>query len=258
MSIRSLLMPAVSGWFLSEDRLHASRRRAERRRIARGLPHEVHYFHQLDDPYSALACQALAGLQARYDIRLVPHLVSPPVDSAAPDRHRLVAYSRQDAQALAWRHGLDYEDPGHAPEPARVVACGLKLIALMDGGRFAHEAPAAVRRLWTPDAAGAARAAAGTGRGAGALTGQVAPALAQALAEGDRLRQAMGHYLGGMFHYGGEWYWGIDRLHHLERRLQALGALRPGADPARRTTWTATSPRTQVQPTASHRSGRCG
>jgi 2-hydroxychromene-2-carboxylate isomerase len=32
-----------------------------------------------------------------------------------------------------------------------------------------------------------------------------------------------------MFHYGGEWYWGVDRLWHLERRLQALGALRAGA-----------------------------
>jgi 2-hydroxychromene-2-carboxylate isomerase len=35
-----------------------------------------------------------------------------------------------------------------------------------------------------------------------------------------------------MFHYAGEWYWGVDRLWHLERRLQALGALRAGADAA--------------------------
>jgi 2-hydroxychromene-2-carboxylate isomerase len=31
-----------------------------------------------------------------------------------------------------------------------------------------------------------------------------------------------------MLYYGGEWYWGLDRLHHLERRLQQLGAARPG------------------------------
>ena len=35
-----------------------------------------------------------------------------------------------------------------------------------------------------------------------------------------------------MFHYAGEWYWGVDRLQHLERRLQSLGALRPGANAA--------------------------
>lgn len=31
-----------------------------------------------------------------------------------------------------------------------------------------------------------------------------------------------------MLFYAGEWYWGIDRLHHLETRLQQLGAQRPG------------------------------
>jgi len=37
--------------------------------------------------------------------------------------------------------------------------------------------------------------------------------------DGSRLRQRLGHYLGATFHFEGEWYWGIDRLHYLERRL---------------------------------------
>jgi 2-hydroxychromene-2-carboxylate isomerase len=49
-----------------------------------------------------------------------------------------------------------------------------------------------------------------------------------AQAEGSRLRARLGHYLGAMFYYAGEWYWGVDRLHHLERRLAALGLMRPG------------------------------
>lgn len=32
-------------------------------------------------------------------------------------------------------------------------------------------------------------------------------------------RKALGHYASGMIWFEGEWYWGIDRLHHLERRL---------------------------------------
>ena len=32
-----------------------------------------------------------------------------------------------------------------------------------------------------------------------------------------------------MLHYGGEWYWGLDRLEHLERRLNELGLARGGA-----------------------------
>jgi 2-hydroxychromene-2-carboxylate isomerase len=32
-----------------------------------------------------------------------------------------------------------------------------------------------------------------------------------------------------MFRQGSEWYWGVDRLHHLERRLAREGLRRPGA-----------------------------
>lgn len=36
---------------------------------------------------------------------------------------------------------------------------------------------------------------------------------------GDRKKK--GHYGSGMIWFEGEWYWGLDRLHHLERRLGA-------------------------------------
>jgi 2-hydroxychromene-2-carboxylate isomerase len=45
--------------------------------------------------------------------------------------------------------------------------------------------------------------------------GSVAPILN---ANYGKLRKA-GHYQGGMLQYGGEWYWGIDRLGHLETVL---------------------------------------
>jgi len=46
------------------------------------------------------------------------------------------------------------------------------------------------------------------------------------VAEGDPLanaerRQSLGHYASGMIWFEGEWFWGIDRIHHLERRLGA-------------------------------------
>ena len=41
---------------------------------------------------------------------------------------------------------------------------------------------------------------------------------------GNARRDSLKHYSGAMFYYGGEWYWGVDRLYHLEQRLGALGA----------------------------------
>jgi len=44
----------------------------------------------------------------------------------------------------------------------------------------------------------------------------------------DARREKLGHYLGGTLYYGGEWYWGLDRLHYLEDRLTQLGARKDG------------------------------
>ncbi len=44
--------------------------------------------------------------------------------------------------------------------------------------------------------------------------------------DGDAVRKKLGHYLSGMFHFEGEWYWGVDRFHFLEERLQEAGLAR--------------------------------
>jgi 2-hydroxychromene-2-carboxylate isomerase len=220
MSLRSLLMPAFSQRWLSQERLLKARERTERQRRARGEPHRVQLFHQVDDPYSALLAQALPALLQRYDIELQAHVVPPPSDAAAPDRARLVAYSRRDAQRLAERHGLRYADPGQQPPADGVHHATRALVAAAEQGGFAERAGPVSAALWRGDAAAGAAAPALPA----ASEAQVAAHLARAAA----LRQRLGHYLGATLHYGGEWYWGLDRLHHLEQRLQALGAQHPG------------------------------
>lgn len=223
MSLRSLLMPAISQRLLSEARLQSQRRRAERRRVARGEPHRVRLFHQVDDPYSALLAAALPALVARYDIELVPQLVGPPPDAAAPARAQLVAYSRRDAALLARRHGLGFDDPGLQPDAAAVASATALLLGAIGQGRFVQVAADVSRALWQ----GHALAAAAPG---------VVPASGEAVAahvgKAEAERERLGHYLGAMLHYGGEWTWGLDRLHHLEQRLQALGAGREGVSGA--------------------------
>lgn len=46
----------------------------------------------------------------------------------------------------------------------------------------------------------------------------------EALDLGSKRLAELGHYSGAMFYYGGEWYWGVDRLFYLEQRLRDLGA----------------------------------
>ncbi|WP_084419774.1 DsbA family protein [Henriciella litoralis] len=169
----------------------------------------VDYFHDVADPYSCLTAQVLPALAERYNIVLKPHLVSPPPDWAAPDRERLIAYSRLDAARLARKAGLSFKDPGRQPSDEACERARAGLAAAIGEGRFTADASWISAWLWT-----------GLGRGPDASLNP-----AQMLEEGDRLRDEIGHYLGATFHYEGEWYWGIDRLHHLEARLWEEGAV---------------------------------
>lgn len=224
--IQRKLSPIFSATFTSPRTRGMRRRIAEARRRLAGQPHRVHYFHQVDDPYSQLAAQILGELVARYDVVVEPHLVGPPPDDAAPERARLEAFARKDAADVAPAYGLVF--PEHAEPPGRdaLALASRLLVAAIRAGRFALEAPRVGAALF-----------AGSTAALDAIARDLAPADAaatrSAVEAGTALRRRLGHYLGGMLQYGGycggEWYWGVDRLGHLERRLQSLGALRAGA-----------------------------
>lgn len=217
MSLARKLAPAFANALTSTTLRDVQRTAAEwRRRLARA-PHRVEYFHQVDDPYSHLAAQTLGRLAERYDIELVAHLVGPPSDDAAPERERLEAFSRKDAADVAPAYGLAF--PRHAaPPPPDVSARVAADLAATPAAQFSRRAVALGTALWQGEYATIERLAAG---GAGDAT--------RARAAGDARRHKLGHYLSGMFYYGGEWYWGVDRLHYLEARLRALGAARTGS-----------------------------
>ena len=235
MSLKGLLSPPISAWLLSRERLLRRRARAERLRQARGEPLRLHYFHQPDDPHSLLAASMLPDLMRRYRITLVPHVVGAPDDAAAPERARLIAWARRDAALLARRHGIGFDDPGAQPPAGPLADATARLVAAAEAGHFVAAAAPITQSAWQAcDAPGSPSAdpQAWTGSGAGDPQG-AAPAAASAavaahLAASEALRRRLGHYLGATFHLDGEWYWGLDRLHHLEHRLQDLGAARPG------------------------------
>lgn len=124
-------------------------------------------------------------------------------------------YSRLACQVLAAlrdRYDVDLRlfrvsppDDGAAPEREKLQQYGLRDAVLL----------ARKRGLTLPIADDAVEAA---------ISG------AAEVSAGDQERERLGHYLGAMFHFEGEWYWGLDRLGYLEQRLAALGLDRtPGA-----------------------------
>lgn len=215
----------------SSARVRKTRAKAERIRRKAGGGHVIEYFHQVDDGYSHLAVQLLRPLLDTYDVQIVCHLVPGPHGKSAPEPELLLALSRYDAAHIAPHFGLSFPADAGVPggqlsrtdAEADLLDLAQRILAGLDNADFPDVAPLVGEALWTasPDAmAELAR-----------RHPPVDPAVAaQRIATGDARRARLGHYSGAMFHYGGEWYWGVDRMYHLERRLAELGARRVESD----------------------------
>lgn len=221
MSLRRRLSPWITRTLTHPGRRRWVRRAREARRWLRGAGHRVEYFHQVDDPYCQLVAPLLEPLVERYGIELVPVLVGPPPDDAAPERDQLIAFSRKDAADIAPYYGSAFEDTGQPPPELAQLATAI-LAANIAPDRFSALVAAVGEALWSGDG----RVLAALGEEYGASDPEMA---ARATAAGNERRRKLGHYLGATFHYAGEWYWGIERLSYLEERLEELG-LATGGD----------------------------
>lgn len=206
-----------------ESRLQKKRAKAEKARIKAGEPHRVEYFHQVDDGYSQLAAQVLNALVARYDIELQCHLVTGPTGKNVPEPDLLVKLSRYESHLIASSYNLNFPQHEQAPPPES-VATAQQVLAAIDNTAFIENAAEVGQALWTGQAQALEQLATSLGRAS-------AEATQLHIARGSARREELSHYSGAMFYYAGEWYWGVDRLYHLERRLAELGADRTPGEP---------------------------
>jgi 2-hydroxychromene-2-carboxylate isomerase len=211
MKIKRWLRTRGSAIFTSPVYRDLRRTKAALLRRLRGGQAVVHYFHQVDDPYSDLAVRALPHLAAHYSITLVPHLVPAPDAGAAPEPQRLMDWSLRDASELATALKLAPLPWQAEPTAAVLRQAQAALAGISNATEFAAIA-ANIRDAFKTNVE----------PGNTAINLPATGDAETALADGKMLREKLGHYLGAMFYFEGEWYWGLDRLAYLEQRLQAL------------------------------------
>ena len=205
-------------------RVMAGRAKWEGKRRRAGRAHIVEYFHQVDDGYSHLAAQLLQGFLRTYDVRLVCHLVPGPGGRNAPEPDLLSDLSRYDSANIAPHYGLTFPEHAVRPEPALVDLATRILASLtLQPEAFATVSPLVGEALWS--------ASMSSMQSLAERYPPVEDTRARALvAAGAEHRAALGHYSSAMFYYGKEWYWGVDRLDHLENRLADLGVRKAPVD----------------------------
>lgn len=215
-AFRRWVISKLMSMLASEKRMQSKRKKAEKLRLKNAQPHVVEYFHQVDDGYSHLTSQVLKSLLKRYDIELYCHLVTGPTGHNVAEPELLLNLGITDAKLIAPHYGLTFPECDTLPSlEKRNLA--QSILAQQDSAAFLDCLADVSHAFWQQG-----------DNSLGDLANHLGCASAQVtedkLTQGNARRAALKHYSGAMFYYGGEWYWGIDRLYHLEQRLKELGA----------------------------------
>ena len=222
MSLKLRVRSAILNLVFSERVSNTKRRIAEVRRKLMGRRHVVSVFIELDDPYSYLLCHYLPEFAAHYDVELRCHLTEAITGAFRPAPELYSEYAMNDCRRLARELGIPFLDKGTPPVEYRLALLD-SLATAADRDDFQNELLDAISAYWRGDLRAVTRIAEGAG------TSGIAAAL---LEKNQRRLARLGHYNAATINYAGEWYWGVDRLHYLCERLDALGAQRgEGAPP---------------------------
>ena len=207
---KRLMGKAIATW-LGPTGDAARRAVTELRERVTKTPRKLVLYYDVAEPWSYLAAQAASRLIEKYPVEFEFHAITPPASDVDAFPILRARHSVRDCQQLADFYDVDFPgkkeaDPGSVRDAGTVLIRErpprdqLRAALELGGAMWANDKKKLVQILgvWGTE-----------------THGMIAPVLNANYAE---LRKA-GHYMGGMLSYGGEWYWGIDRLPYLEQVL---------------------------------------
>ncbi len=207
----------VMNSFSSFEAFQQIRKQTESARQAANRPHEVLYFHKVDDPYSHLTIQCLEQLKSSYEITLKFILVGEENLEAVHEPSLYNIYCLQDVKRIAPFYNIDFQADEY---PAKeLVDKANSILTAVQPEDLIEISTKISSALWQGDAAAL-----------DALSSSYFATKAEVkehLIQGNKIRDDKGYYFGSAFYYEKELYWGVDRLPHLEERLADLGAKKP-------------------------------
>jgi len=215
-TIKNTLRPKLAQLVTSPKIRDFKRRRFERKRSNKSQPHKVVVFLRLNDAYSYVLLQTLKPLAERYPLQFEFRTVLNLQAQMYPAPLLWASNAFNDSRDLAQLYQLDF--PGAAPpsDMRRDHQLTAQLLHWELESHYLDNALALFKAYWNDDSA--------------AISALINVDVCNHdecyqhhLQANETLLKQQGHYLSAMLHYGGEWYWGLDRLEHLEQRLNQLG-----------------------------------
>lgn len=204
--MRSLVTPLISGLWSHDGYIAYQQKRAEAKLNKQNRLRHIDVFVALDDPHSYVLLKVLPKFCQDFELKAHIHLVHHRQADMFPEEVMWSKWAMQDATDLAHLYQL-YLPPNY-PQHSQIR---------LAQSYWAQNIPQTPRQalqhfdqLWLD-------------QGIPACNASAQPMLR---ANEQRLKN-LGHYLPASIYYGEQWYWGLDRLEHLESRLMSLGLHTP-------------------------------
>lgn len=182
------------------------------KRKLQGQPVTLDIFLKTDDPYSFLLLQALSSIEKRFKVIFKFHVFQEINSDMFPRFDMWLDYTKHDAYHLAKLYDFRFpsKDELLATDKEITNKLSLALVNIESDEAFILKAIKLLEQYWFQGLSPA-------------LEDVSVEKNQQKLSENFELLTKRGHYLGAMINFEGEWYWGLDRLDHLEKRLIGLG-----------------------------------
>ncbi len=210
------VVPYIANALLSTGLLKFKRQLVERNRKRNKQSHKITVYLSINDSYSYLLLQVLGDFQSRFPVEFDFRCVLNKQAEMYPAPSLWDKNAFNDGSYLAGLYQLDFplQAVKHSKELDNKATAQLLHWELQPG--FLENALPLFKAYWS----GSEKA----------INKLIDPAIAvntecyhHHLLANENLLKENGHYLSAMLHYGGEWYWSIDRLQYLERRFNELG-----------------------------------
>lgn len=208
MNLKSALMP-YAAQLLTSHGLRSTRRAIN---TLKGNSTKARFYFRVDDPYSWLLAQQLPDFCRRFGLQIEPKVMLDLPEEMYPEPELHTQWALNDASLCAALHGLHFPQQTQAPDRKATLAATRILLNQEDQQGFLSVAQTLCRCLWE----GRTDEIFSMAAHKGVMEEKQA---ASVLKQRKESFLDEGHYLTGTLLYGGEWYWGPDRLDHLAQRL---------------------------------------
>lgn len=214
-SLRKIIQPYGARLISSNSMLKCQRQIQETKRKLLKRPHHIDIYLRINDPYSYLLVQVLADFEQRYDVQMTFRTILNLQQDMYPEEDMWHDNGYVDAEHLADLYQLEWPNENPAKASLRVQQ-GTQLLLQLENQQGDRCDWVGIERVfkqyWFQQPFDALAEDNLRGR-----------TWEQRLAENEQTLTEQGHYMSAMLYYAGEWYWGLDRLDHLEKRLINLG-----------------------------------